>query len=85
MIDVSIDHFFMVLICLVMVVVAIAWGRMLWVNNFRQWNISEDGLCRCSTCGLIFVVKRVEAVTRCPSCQELTRIRSKKAHNKMTY
>jgi len=85
MIALGIDHFFLVLICGMMGVLLLAWGWLVWREYFHQWNISEDGLCRCPSCGLIFVVKRVESSTRCPSCQELTRIRSKKVHNKITY
>lgn len=85
MITVGFDHFFLIITSVFMVVLMSLWGRHLWKTNMRQWNISEDSLCRCADCGYIFVAKRVETVTRCPACNELTRIRSKKVHKKMTY
>jgi hypothetical protein len=85
MIALGIDDFLLVLVGGMMALVMLAWGWQLWRDYFHQWNVSEDSLCRCPGCGLIFVVKRVESVTRCPSCEALTRIRTKKVHNKMTY
>ncbi len=85
MIEVGYDMFIVAYLSIAMLVLGACWGRHLWKSAARQWNVSEDNLCRCTACGLIFVAKRVESVTRCPACNELTRIRNKKAHKKMTY
>ena len=42
-------------------------------------------LCRCRECRLIFIGKRIESMTRCPSCQSLIRIRDKKSSKRMRY
>ena len=85
LITLGIDHFLLVIISIMLIVLIAVWGREMYKSTARQWNLSEESLCRCSGCGLIFVAKRIESVTRCPACQNLTRIRTKKAHKKMTY
>jgi len=85
MISISFDHFLTLYICVLAVVLGVAWGRDLWRNSAQAWNVSEEALCRCRACGYIFVSKRIENLTRCPTCNELTRFRPKKSAKKLTY
>jgi len=85
MIAIGTDHFFTFLTVLIMLVAGIACIRQWWQDNTHGWNISEELLCRCQECRLIFIGKRIESMTRCPSCQSLIRIRDKKSSKRMRY
>lgn len=40
-------------------------------HSLRNWEISEDRLCRCPECHLSFVVSRRETTARCPRCEKI--------------
>jgi|ETNmetMinimDraft_15_1059895.scaffolds.fasta_scaffold96192_2 hypothetical protein len=85
MIAIGTDHFFTFLTVLIMLVAGIACIRQWWQGNRHGWNISEELLCRCRECRLIFLGKRIESMTRCPSCRSLIRIHDKKSSKRMRY
>ena len=85
MISIGLDDFFVVYIMLALLALGVAWGRMLYSDSARGWNLSQENLCQCRKCGTVFLVKRIESVARCPSCEELARVRGKKSAKRMRY
>jgi uncharacterized paraquat-inducible protein A len=85
MISIGTDHLYYLCISLLVVAAAIGSVRFWWRENTHGWNISEELLCRCRECRLIFLVKRVESMTRCPNCESLIRVRNKKSSKRLRY
>ena len=89
MISIGVEHFLLLYAGLHLLVLAIFWGRAMWRDATRNWNTSQDALCRCSECGFIFLVDRIvnfhTRSANCPECGKTVRVRQRKAANRMTY
>ena len=49
-----------------------------WRGRVREWDVSEEQLCRCTDCSYTFVVRRKETVARCPRCSTLCSVRKRR-------
>ena len=67
------------------VALALSWARERWRAASVEWNLSQQQLCRCRECGYIFLSGRIESMSRCPHCQNLTRVRKRKSAKRIKY
>jgi hypothetical protein len=85
MIPVSFTVFFSVIIVASLLILLVLWGRMVYRDRAYGWNLSEEELCRCRNCGLIFVGARIEQSVECPLCNSSNRLRGAKKKRRMRY
>ncbi len=76
MISISIDGFFTLMICTVVLAIALLWGRQFLLARARNWEISEHKVCQCPKCHYDFFIKPRKVLVVCPACKERVRVRA---------
>lgn len=77
MIEVSLDTYFNAYMIILLILAGTFWAYHIYLSTTNKWTISQEKLCRCKSCSLIYVVNRLEVIARCPRCQELNQLNSK--------
>ncbi len=74
-IEASVQTCFTVYLFAWMIFLVALWLRELWRSNVYDWALSEGNLCICGKCHFAFLAKPGEKITRCPKCNEVSRVR----------
>ncbi len=85
MFRIGFEQFFIIFNLTLLILLLLFWGRKSWREVNREWNLSQESLCRCSKCHLIFLAHRGVSAASCPSCHEMIKIRLKKAAKRFRY
>lgn len=54
------------------------WAREVWRSRSRYWALSGGRTCFCDNCNMTFLMPPHENITRCPRCNEICLVSSKK-------
>ena len=85
MIGIGFDHFFIIYSLVLIFLLVIFWTRQIFREKVYEWNISQEILCRCNTCNLMFIAHRSDSFSRCPSCQEIIKVKLKRSSKRIRY
>lgn len=79
------DHFFLLLAGLSTLALVVAWLYHEWQTRAHTWSLSQQHLCRCHACGFIFLSRRTEKKTQCPSCQQAIWVQTSRSTKQLKY
>lgn len=85
MLAIDFSHFFLIVLAFAIGLLALAWGRDLWLQRDYRWKPSEAGLVRCRNCGFMYFIPRLETDGPCPACSESNRVRRSRSPNRMSF
>jgi len=75
MIAVRIETGFLVYLVVMLVALCGLAVWEMWRRRVQEWSVSEEQLAQCTECNYTFIVRRNEAVARCPRCLTLCPMR----------
>ena len=78
MIPISMHTGLVVYLMIWLITLTILWAREIWRNQKHDWSLVEDKLCVCDSCHLAFLVKPNINISRCPRCNEMCIIRTRR-------
>ena len=85
MIGIGFDHFFIINISLMMIVLVMFWTRQIFREKVYEWNISQEFLTLCHNCSITFLTHRNESIARCPGCNEMIKLKTKRTSRRIRY
>jgi len=78
MIPIDQHNSFVVYFIFCFVALIVLWARELWRTKVNDWELSKDHFYICDRCHLVFPVRPHMNITRCPRCNEMCILKTRR-------